>query len=395
MKKISAVHVGMSGFPFGAAAINKCIAVYTSLIPYNIHTLAICNRTMHRRDIPFTLLKEGNIDGIDYQYTTPSPYKSDSFFGRRISNVVGRVGEFFLLWKLCLQGKIDVLFFYPNGSFIELVYYRFFSMLFRFPIVTHYVEFRSVFLSRRRLDMRIQDWLFDNYFMRFTDGILPISEFLIDHLKARKSKVPFLKVPPMVDFDVFHQPKNTTEKYFLYVVSAAYLADIRFITAAFDLLQNSHYKLHLVVHGTPVEMDAVRSMVRALKNHQGVSIFTKLEFTALINQYCNASALLIPLTNSVQDSARFPQKIAEYTASASPIIGTRFGEIGYYFKNKENAFIADDYDVEEFALLMKFVSENEHLAEVVGANGYETGLRNFSTEACGERIAQFVFTLIN
>ena len=52
--------------------------------------------------------------------------------------------------------------------------------------------------------------------------------------------------------------------------------------------------------------------------------------------YKNATAHLIPLSNSIQDTARFPNKISEYLASAKPIITTDVGEIKHYFKDMDN-----------------------------------------------------------
>jgi hypothetical protein len=204
LPELRAIHVGISGFPFGSAAINKCIAVYESLHHQRIDFLIINNRAIHKKNVPVPIEKNGSINNLQYVYTSASPYKSDSFFGRRLSNLIGRVNEFILLLRLCFRDKIDVMFYYPtNGSFFELIYYRMFSKAFGFPIIAQYVEYRTSFKSESKPHERVKHYLYDKYFMRFVDGVLPISEYLIDHLKRRGYTKPFIKVPPLTDFNQF------------------------------------------------------------------------------------------------------------------------------------------------------------------------------------------------
>ena len=78
--ELRAVHVGVSGFPFGSASINKCIAVYQSLHQHKINFLIINNRAIHRKNVPVPIERSGFINNLRYVYTCISPYKSDSFF---------------------------------------------------------------------------------------------------------------------------------------------------------------------------------------------------------------------------------------------------------------------------------------------------------------------------
>ena len=68
-------------------------------------------------------------------------------------------------------------------------------------------------------------------------------------------------------------------------------------------------------------------------------------------RYVGASALLIPIEDTVQDYARFPHKIGEYLASGNPIISTNYGEMknNKVFVDEESVLIASDYNTELFA----------------------------------------------
>jgi glycosyltransferase involved in cell wall biosynthesis len=392
---LHAVHVGISGFPFGSAAINKCIAVYESLHQHNINFLIINNRAIHKKNVPVPIEKSGVVNSLRYTYTSISPYKSDSFLQRRLSNFFGRINEFFLLVKLCMKNQIDVMFYYPtNGSFFELPYYRIFSKIFGFPIIAQYVEYRTSFKSESKPHERIKHFLFDKYFMRFVDGVLPISEYLIEHLKSRGYKKPYIKVPPLTDFNQFAlERQNNDENYFLYVGTAAYLEAIEFITQSFDISAQHDFFLHLVVNGNPQQMKVVKELIERMKKKDKVRLFSNLKYAHLVEKYIHAKALLIPLTDSVQDKARFPQKISEYLASGNPIITTNFGEVPYYFKDQHNALVAMSYDVKEFAGKFDLVARNPELAAQIGRNGKQTGLKFFDYNSYGAEIKKMIVSL--
>ena len=392
---IKAVHVGISGFPFGSAAINKCLAVYQSLNQQGVDFLIINNKAVHKKNIPIPLDKSGVIEDIDYVYTPYSPYKSDSFWVRRVSDISGRLNEFRLLLSLAWRNEIDVMFFYPNnGTFIELIYYRILSKLFRFPLISHYVEYRSSFKATK-LHQRISDRLFDNYFTHFVDAVLPISEYLIDHIKKSGSSKPYLKIPPLADFSKFKKIDiGPTEKYFLYVGTAAYMEAIQFITESFDKMAEEGLMLYMVVNGNDAQRQAVQNLVARMKKSQYVKCFSSLTYEDLIQKYMHAKALLIPLTDSIQDKARFPQKISEYLASGNPIITTNYGEVPYYFKNEENALVAGSYDTTDFATKMDFVVKNPEQSEKIGRAGLASGLQYFDFNSYAVETRKLIVSLL-
>ena len=394
-KPIRAVHVGISGFPFGAAAINKCLAVYESLTSHNVDFLIINNRAVHGKNIPVPLGKTGTTNGMKYIYTTPSPYRAQSFFSRNMSHILGRIREFFLLINLGRSRSVDVMFYYPtNGSFFELLVYRAISKIFGIRLIAHYVEFRTAFVEDINLFDRLKHRLYDKYFMQFVDAVLPISEFLIRQLESRRYRGRYLKVPPLTDFNQFNIPAPPPkEKFFLYVGSAAYLGAIEFITRAFDETVDSDYFLFMVVNGSADQMASVESVIQRMKRKENVKIFSKLNYATLIEMYRQAKALLIPLTKNITDVARFPQKISEYLASGNPVITTRNGEIPYYFKDMDNALVAEDYIPQAFAEKMNIVVETPAIAEAIGKRGYATGKKFFDLHSYGSELKRLLVDL--
>lgn len=391
---IKIIHVGVSGIPYvKTAAINRCLAIYSTLPRSQFDLLAINNRSLTTNDISAGILKKGEYFGLKFQFTTAYIKKPNSFLLRRVNNIYSRFNEFKLISKLGIHKKIDLIFFYPSGFFFELLYYRFFSKIFGFKLITHYVEYRSSFKSRSNIFKKLNDRLFDKYFMNFVDGVIPISEFLINRIKQNNKDLPILKIPPIVDFSLFKGNKNNIQcKYFLYVGSTGYLKSIEIILDSFELITDDSYFLYLMLSGNK------ESILKKIKKHNKkelIKVFSDLDYTDLINYYNNACALLIPLSESIQDRARFPQKISEYLASGNPIISTNFGEIRYYFKDMDNALIASDYKASSIADKMDFVIHNPDESIEIGRNGYKTGLKYFECKSYGSRFMKFVLDVLN
>lgn len=392
-EKINIVHVGVSGIPYvKSAAVNRCIAIYSVFSENTYNVLVINKRSLAKIDPTSKVEREGKHLNINFQFTSPKLFKPKKFVDRRLNNFFGLINEFKLIFKLGLKKDIHFMFFYPSGNFFELLYYRFFSKIFRFPLVAHYVEYRSKFEKRTKVWDKINDQLFDRYFIFFVDGVIPISEFLINKTNKHNKNLLTLKIPPLVDFNQFRKDKNNLDKYFLYVGSIGYMKAIDLILESFELINNNTYYLFLVLNG---KNEYILKKINKHRKSKLIRVFSNLDYSVLIRFYINAKSLLIPLSNSVQDKARFPQKISEYLASGNPIITTNFGEIRYYFKDGENALVASENTPFEIAGKMRFVIDNPIASKIIGRKGYNTGLKYFDNNSYGAELENFVLEAIN
>lgn len=347
------------------------------------------NRTIHSKGIKTNLERKGQINNtLSYIYTTPKPYRPDTKIGRVYYKVFGSVSEFFTLLDVKMKKNLRIVFYYPTGSFLGLVYYHLLSKLFFTKLICHYVEFRSSFSSRSGFFTRINDRLFDKYFMYFIDGSIPISRFLMKHI-LDKRQVPCIKIPPVVDFNQIDEIQRIDDgKYFLYVGSAAFTDAIETVISAFEQTESNDFKLYLILSGSGLNRFK-QQVEKSSKNHL-IRILSGLPYDELIGRMKGAAALLIPLNNRIQDKARFPNKIAEYLASQRPIITNAVGDIEEYFKHGHNAVISEESDVDSFAKSLQFVIDNPVKSNEIGKNGYITGRNNFSTQSISGPLKKFL-----
>lgn len=394
--KFHVVFLGESGFPYGLASMNKMILVSKALINADVKVTVINRKGKLNPDENTTLDKEGVFQDIHYIYTSGDVYRPQGFLKRNLTKIKGKYGEFRYLQKLKRNNDLDAGIIF-SLSFFHTLSYRIFSLLSRFPVVLSYVEYGPYMQHRKGILTKINDILFDPILVKCMDGALPISEFLVSRFERISPNKPLLKIPVLCDFAQFEVAKNEVSQspYFLFCGALDYREVLDFIIQSFTLLP-SEYKanLYLVVGETkPGQFKKFKKDIRDMENVSRIKIFTKLDYSDLVFLYLNAKALLIPLRPTRQDAARFPHKIGEYVASGNPIVTTNVGEIIHYFKNGENALIADEYEVSSYVKKMIFVLDNPNKAKEIGQKGKELGLNNFNYLNYGQKLKSFLLSI--
>lgn len=389
------VFLGSSGFPYGLAAIQKIILISKSLTLFNNSVTVICNKGIHSQNNYPTLLSVGKLDDIEYIYTCGSPFRNEKFIKRNLMKFKGLLNELKLISKRKKNDELNVAIV-STTKFSSVLYYFILSKIFHFKTALIYVEFYSNFKKKWfRIDKKINDKLYDRFAPILSDTVLPISEFLIDHLRRICPSKKYLKMPGLTDFDRYANIEASgCDEYFLYCGAASYMEVIKFIIDSYNKVLSSSASLYLVSNGTDLELDEVRHYIALSPKKYNIKLFSKLSEKQLFTCYKGALALLIPLRPTVQDIARFPHKTGEYLASGNPVISTNFGEIKFYFNDKENMLIAEDYDTKLFAEKMQFVIENPELAKRIGLKGENVASILFDYKQKAKEIDMFFNSII-
>jgi glycosyltransferase involved in cell wall biosynthesis len=239
---------------------------------------------------------------------------------------------------------------------------------------------------------KINDSLFDRFSVFLCDRIIPISRTLNNHILRRKQTAKTFIIPPICDFKYFEtiKPEINDKRYFVFCASKSYDEVFLFIIESFLKFRNGHQvNLHLIVNGE-INNKKVNQLLE--ENKDKIYIFSHLEYQTLIAKYKGSLAQLIPLRNTIQDSARFPQKICEFIASNRPIITTGFGEINHYFTDKLNAIVAAEYEVNCFSKEMEWVINNPEKLQTITNNSYIFGSKHFDTMGYGPKIESFLIS---
>lgn len=241
---------------------------------------------------------------------------------------------------------------------------------------------------------QIEAWLRDKCFGYFLNLIFPISHFL----EGKCS--PFGKKTFLLPVLASYERKANLElspKHFTYCGHAGYLLRNTLLLDAFKLLiedtSNQEISLQLVLVGNSEQLDDVNKMITTYGLTSCVSIKSQLPQSELYKIYDSSIGLIIPLDpSSLQDTARFSQKIAEYVASKRPIITNSVGEIPYYFKHMESAVIVP-YDAMGFYSGMDVLLKNKQLSDEIGLNGFVVGMNSFNYKVVGRKVKEIMESL--
>jgi glycosyltransferase involved in cell wall biosynthesis len=389
------IHLGFSGFPKGNASVQRVRLTFKGLKDAGMMPLVI-NKISHH---PKCSEKRINrFDEIFYLNTGYLIYKPDSFMVRNFNKVSGYLGE--LLFFIRKRKKISIAILYSN-YFLELPYYWLLSKIFGFKIVLQYVEFFSAIPGRNSMFTKLNDQLLDQQFHHFCNGIIAISDFLVHHVQKKCPQIPCIKLPAVCDFSEFEKisvyQNKDQQPYLMYCGTIFYLEVIELILSIFEKLKiNKKYNggLILVISGSHADnWERLHLKMKNLDCQKDVLIKSNIPYPDLLSLYKGADILLIPLRDSVQDNARFPHKIGEYTASKRPILSTNTGELKEYFVDGVSALLTNEYSEKAYLEKLTAAIASKAILDDIGDKGNRIGSENFNYLNQGIALKKFLMKL--
>lgn len=382
-----AVFIGTSGFPFGLAAVQRQKLLAKALIYQGWRVTVICHRSVHLSDTKIPQV--GHIEGMMYVYIY-NPHKSDNFILRNLQKVFSPIFELIVLKKIQNKYGISSAIVFSRNFFIDSFQYFIFSKLLKFKLLLNLVE---IYQGRKKtpLKRKVNDYLFNKLGLYFYDAYLPISRVIIEYFKSISR--PYHYLPVIVNSDKFTDLEIRNDKFFLYCGSAAYYNSIEFILKSYLLIKDRDYKLILVVNGSKSELDKIINSIYNKSLGEKVILKKNLSDKELYSLYKSAVGLLLPLSNSIQDKARFPHKLAEYLASGRIVLSNPIGEINYYLKDKENVLFSPSGEEKEFAKCMAWVLDNPQQSKIIGENGQKICLDHFDYRKLSYNFNQFLLQI--
>lgn len=381
------IYIYSEGFPeIISARNNKNALIAKSLFPFGFRSFFYSKRYYKTNVDSGTNL--GNHDNVSYRFLNNSP--------KKINWINALFKEFFFLYNDSREyEKRYLILSYLSFPIFSLYYI--FSLIFKFEIIISMMEWHIAVSKKSNYLHRLNSFLFDKIATRIIKKVMPISNAIAKEMFLFKKQEDILLLPVLTDYESISKikPQNTFSDYFLYCGNIGYADVINFILDSYSHFlqkcsQNIDIELHLVIHGDKNEIKGLEKKCRSNPVLQQVKFFSELSYTELIQKYKSARALLIPLRETVQDQSRFPHKIAEYLASGRPIITNNWGEVSFYLKNKENALVAEKYNVELYSKLMSFSIANKIEIDEMGVQGRLLCKEKFDYINYGDKLSSFI-----
>jgi len=328
------------------------------------------------------------------KYYLPSWYSGSRKIGlKTVQKLIHTVKVLFFLIQLKRKWRKIYYIFDDNSISIP------FLLLLEWFGLIHLVYNIEEWPYGRKLSFKqkIIAWIFTGLPLKMCNKVIAVSSYLISKAKEYNEKSVGYCLPAISDFDkVAHldlYDDDETVRY-LYCGNVGYTNVIYAIIDAFygvnALLPNAHIELDLVLHGDKGDIERVKEYLDSSKS--SVLILSDLSEADLDLQYAKATVLLAPLRHTLQDKARFPQKIAEYVSHSKPIITTMIGDVGHYFESDISAIFINEFSASEIEKKMIYVIENLAVVKEIGKSGHAVGLKYLDYKSHTDGLGDFILS---
>lgn len=133
----------------------------------------------------------------------------------------------------------------------------------------------------------------------------------------------------------------------------------------------------------------MKSIVQKLK------IENRVVFTGLIRReempkfLKNSDILVLARPNNKQSEGGFPTKLGEYLATGNPVVITNVGEIGFFLKDRVNAYLAEPDNVKKFSEKIREALLDSNRAQI-GLEGKKLVYNQFNYFTQAEKLEKFI-----
>jgi len=231
--------------------------------------------------------------------------------------------------------------------------------------------------------------------VRRLDGVLCVSTLLERHWSAHAGR-PQLRVPILTDVAGVTPAARDTARCVVYAGNLAHADEVAGLLEAFARVARADATAQLRVLGDDPGSGAIERF-RALAARLGVA--AQVEFTGAVPRdeaaraIAGATALALPRPKTPWSEAGLSAKLADYLATARPVVVTGIGDIPLYLENESSAFVVPPDDPAAFAAALGAALGDAARADAIGRRGREVALAAFDVRVHGPRLVAFFESL--
>jgi glycosyltransferase involved in cell wall biosynthesis len=388
-----------NGFPNGMANTQRVKLYSKGLFENGINVTILCVRALERQPIENIEVK-GCYHGVQFEYTSGTTMRANSFIKRRWLEIRGLLVLFSRIFRLKALGAIDCLYLVDVAGKLTFLgcIYKLLAALLKIPVI---------------MELNERPWSLSdnpNYFekrispLMGVTAVVVISSLLKDWVQFEATriskKVVVLSIPILVDAreskDPNFQLTNGSPKL-LFAAAPQYDETIRFLLESMKIVVQKYPLCQLIITGVK-DSDPAGDWLRYEKKKElqaNLDLIGYIPRNDLLSLYRSSNVLLIPLFDDVRSKARFPTKLGEYLISGRPVVTNNVGELTQYLINGWNAFICEPGDPKVYADLIIKTLDDPIRANTIGQNGKEAAKQYFHYALWGRPLADLITEVCN
>lgn len=187
---------------------------------------------------------------------------------------------------------------------------------------------------------------FEEYFRRFGDGHVVLTEALKNRYINLKLSRPVITIPHGADtFNIQPKEKTNTRKrygysensYIIGYLGTIFGRDLELLVEAVRIARQLLPELTLLIIG-----NCKAEFPSDLINDKIIIKTGKLDFDIMTDYIAICDFMLLPLKNFIANKGRWPSKISDYLSAGRPVIYTQVGDISELFNDSKAGIQAED-----------------------------------------------------
>jgi len=334
--------------------------------------------------------------GVRYTYL--------SFVNRSSKKVIKIIGDLygvfslsFLLLALFSSRKRTRIYIYNNEIHFSLLI-NLFCKLLGIRIVTFVPEYYdySEFSGNIFQKIKWYGFLFNfHYINRLSDKLIVFSSYIRDkYLEKKYSAANVMIQPNLTDFD-FWQCKEEVPVFTIGYSGTLYKKDgIEYLLTAIGLLKKKNIQVTLLIVGDVVNETSVIPSLKEYCKKTGIEelvTFTGHVPTEEVRLWLNKCTILaITRPSIIQTIAGFPTKLGEYFACKKIVLSAKIGDIGEYFKDRNEIVFAEPENPESISDNIVWILNNRAYTKEIASNGYNRAVELFNYKTRVPAMIEFV-----
>ncbi len=358
---------GMS-FPFGEATNQRIIMIGKALMMKG-HTYRVYVNCMRPRN-PLNKERHGIYENIEFHHLNRSLTIGLPKWKNGLNYYLAGFYNAFAAIRLLSKDKNNAIYLYSQGSLFN-AFVSLLAHLYRIPVVQEVNEWRD------DLDkLSLKSIIYKSFMFRWAKGAISISDNISDKInqyKPAKRKLAILQTPILADKEDWTGTAGSIKKTFLWCGQLdGYFKDVILILKSFSHIATRYPEYKLIICGKYKKStgDVIEQSIKELNLNRERVVLTGYISNEMLLEYCQtATALISPLWNDQQSSARFPTKIASYLFASRPVLTCKMGETGKYLTDGKDALFFEPGDDRGLSLLMERCIIDEELAFRIGKQG--------------------------
>jgi glycosyltransferase involved in cell wall biosynthesis len=355
-------------FPFGEATNQRIIMIGKALLSKgnSFQVYVNCQRPRNRLNTK----RQGIYEGIAYQHLNKSLQIGLPKWKNALDYYLTGFYNAFRTIRALSRDKQNVIYIYSQGSLFN-AYVSLLAFLYKIPVVQEANEWRE---DLEKLNFK--SIVYKSFMFRWAKGAISISDNItakINQYKPASGKINILSMPILADKNDWVKKDLAIRKTFLWCGQVdGYLKDVLLILKACSMLYQRFPEYKVIICGK-YKATAGEKIIHTI-NELGLNpdqvVLTGYVTNEELFEYCqSATALISPLWDDQQSSARFPTKIASYLFASRPVLTCKMGETGKYLTEGKNALFFEPGDHLGLARLMEFCITEKATADQIGKQG--------------------------